>query len=185
MSDKTAEQVLAKAAQDITEMCKERSRNGHHNDLAVTNPNLWIDVAKRCVHGQGVKQVMRETGVGQCTYYKINRQIAEIKNTYKEFQLSNIHANIDAVDDLQAEWLEKMRSSGEIDANQAKAVKELAVANQINSQRSNRLSDGADQIIKQVTVTDEDLDDTAAAARARIAQRAEAIDVELEEVNDG
>ncbi len=185
MSEQTAEQVLAKAAHDIEEMCKERSRTAHHNDLAVTDPQMWVEVAKRCVHGQGVKQVMRELGVGQCTYYKINRQIAEIKNTYKEFQLSNIHANIDAVDDLQAEWLEKMRKSGEIDAGQAKAVMELSKANQINSQRVNRLSDGADQVIKQVIVTDEELDDTAAAARARIAQRAEAIDAEFEEVNDG
>ena len=183
MSEQTAEQVLAKAAHDIEEMCKERSRTAHHNDLAVTKPQLWVNVAQRCLHGQGVKQVMRETGVGQCTYWKINRHIAEIKNTYKEFLLDNIHANIDAVDDLKAEWVQKMRESGEMDPNAAKAYQNMTISNKIDHDRVNRINDGADHVVKQVTVTDEELDDTAAAARARIAQRAEAIDVEFEEVD--
>lgn len=181
MSESDESAVLAEVSLKLKDKLKELQGKSHYNAICVRDPELWMKTASWTFQGKGPRKAMQELGISQQTYYKVQRQILDIRDEYKEFQLSNIHANIDAAQSVIAKGLEQfIDENGEavLDLDKAKTIKELTVTGQILSQMGNRIADGADQKVKVEVYT---VDDVLEAAK-----EAEAIlEADFEEVEDG
>ena len=147
LSIRTEDEMIADVQHRLKERLKEVRDGAHYNDLAVTKPEKWMQIAMAVFRAKSILGTMRELGVTQHSVYKVKKQILDIRDDYKEFQINNIDANIDAIDDITAEELQKVREEG-LELNHAKAIKELSVASQIMSQRRHKLSDGADKVVR-------------------------------------
>jgi hypothetical protein len=141
------ELMLLESHEKLKARLREVREKSHYNSLAVTHPDKWMDVAGRVFRGEAIRGIMKNANVGQYTVYQVRKQILDIRDEYKDFQIDSIDANIDAIDEITAEELERMRMEG-VELDHAKAIKELNVAGQIMAQRRHKLADGADKVVR-------------------------------------
>lgn len=141
-------QMLALASEKLRERLHELQKLSHYNAYCVRAPEKWMNVARAVFRGDSVRGTMESLSISQQTYYVVRKQIYDIMDHYKAIQIDNLDANMDAINDISAKALEKITLSGDLELDQAKAIKELNVAGQIMSQRRHKLSDGADKIVR-------------------------------------
>lgn len=157
--------VLLTVTEEVEEALKARlfevRKTSYWNALCFTDPEKWLKVALSVYRGDTVRSTMKNYSVAQTTYYAVLKQVLDIQEKYLEYQVSQLDANMDAVDEATSGMLELVHRSvgemrdGEVDYDKAKTTESLSASlDRIQksaismSMRKNKLLDRPDVVVE-------------------------------------
>jgi len=113
-------------------------------NLARQDPERWLDVASGLVRGVSIKHFRDKYSMDYYTIKKIQNSIWPSIEEFRINQANEIDVNLSMMDEAISGKMNKVLEKGDFDLDEAKSMKEMAVATQALGQRSNRLRGEAD-----------------------------------------
>ncbi len=185
MSKESLEKTILDIERSVKDNLMEVQKTCDPRDMARVNPEKWAELAIRLLNGSTGLQIRKELGCAYSTIKKVEGQISAELGQLADQKIQEVRVLTNQNDELMQQHYENLANkaaNGESFTDEdSRIAKNLADAGTKLHFRSDRLEGRADIITETRVVSDDDLQQTADAARARLRMRQGAIDVELEE----
>lgn len=185
MSKESLEKTILDIEKSVKDNLMEVQKTCDPRDMARVNPEKWAELAIRLLNGSTGLQIRKELGCAYSTIKKVENQISAELGQLAEQKIQEVRVLTNQNDELMQHHFENLAQKaarGEAFTDEdSRIAKNFSDAGTKLHFRSDRLEGRADIITETRVVSDDDLQQTADAARARLKMRQGAIDVEFEE----
>lgn len=185
MNDKIAAPIDVEQA--VRDNLLKAQKESDYRQVAHRDPRRWCEIATLLMNGASGLEIRQKIGGNHRTIKKIEAQLSEQLGEIAHLKAQEVQVLTSQNDELMGahydRLAEKLGAGEDLTDEQARVVKNLADAGVKLSHRVDRLLGRADVVVEQRVISDSDLQDTASAARARLAEMKKADIVEIEVID--
>ena len=179
------ENKLVKPQLDVEKIVRKNllatQKKSDKREMCHREPQRWCEIAVYLMNGSSGLEIRNKTGAGHYSIKRVEAQMSEELGEVAKEKAMNLRVLTNQTDELLQMVQDQCAAKGEVSKDDAFAITQLGKAGIGLQHRVERTEGRADVVVEQRVISDSDLQETASAARERLAEikKADVIDIEV------